>query len=113
MGAYKYMSELYRKKQSDVMRYLLRIRHVSYLFICLTYKADLFSPIAWLATVIDAKFPSDYFPVRDPKFLLLLCALVLIWKLSFFPSSKKLDFFLFAQRNLFRSLHLYESTVPR
>ena len=26
MGAYKYMSELYRKKQSDVMRYLLRIR---------------------------------------------------------------------------------------
>ena len=80
MGAYKYMSELYRKKQSDVMRYLLRIRHVSYLFICLTYKADLFSPIAWLASVI----PSDYFPVRDPKFLLLLCALVLIWKLSFF-----------------------------
>merc|ERR1712181_142731 len=26
MGAYKYMGELYRKKQSDVMRYLLRIR---------------------------------------------------------------------------------------
>ena len=26
MGAYKYMPELYRKKQSDVMRYLLRIR---------------------------------------------------------------------------------------
>ena len=26
MGAYKYVSELYRKKQSDVMRYLLRIR---------------------------------------------------------------------------------------
>merc|ERR1712168_10791 len=26
MGAYKYLSELYRKKQSDVMRYLLRIR---------------------------------------------------------------------------------------
>ena len=26
MGAYKYMSELYRKKQSDVMRYLLRVR---------------------------------------------------------------------------------------
>ena len=25
MGAYKYVSELYRKKQSDVMRYLLRI----------------------------------------------------------------------------------------
>merc|ERR1712011_762 len=25
-GAYKYVSELYRKKQSDVMRYLLRIR---------------------------------------------------------------------------------------
>jgi hypothetical protein len=26
MGAYKYVSELYRKKQSDVMRYLLRVR---------------------------------------------------------------------------------------
>ena len=26
MGAYKYIQELYRKKQSDVMRYLLRIR---------------------------------------------------------------------------------------
>lgn len=26
MGAYRYVQELYRKKQSDVMRYLLRIR---------------------------------------------------------------------------------------
>ncbi|KAK4307710.1 hypothetical protein Pmani_020556 [Petrolisthes manimaculis] len=26
MGAYKYMQEIYRKKQSDVMRYLLRLR---------------------------------------------------------------------------------------
>ena len=26
MGAYKYIQELYRKKQSDVLRYLLRIR---------------------------------------------------------------------------------------
>lgn len=26
MGAYKYMQEVYRKKQSDVMRYLLRLR---------------------------------------------------------------------------------------
>lgn len=26
MGAYKYLSELYKKKQSDVMRFLLRIR---------------------------------------------------------------------------------------
>jgi len=26
MGAYKYVSELYRKKQSDVMRFLLRVR---------------------------------------------------------------------------------------
>ena len=33
MGAYKYMSELYRKKQSDVMRYLLRIRLVLLAFI--------------------------------------------------------------------------------
>ena len=26
MGAYKYIQELYRKKQSDVMQFLLRIR---------------------------------------------------------------------------------------
>lgn len=26
MGAYKYMQELYRKKQSDVLRFLLRMR---------------------------------------------------------------------------------------
>lgn len=26
MGAYRYIQELYRKKQSDVLRYLLRIR---------------------------------------------------------------------------------------
>jgi len=26
MGAYKYIQELYRKKQSDVLRFLLRIR---------------------------------------------------------------------------------------
>jgi len=30
MGAYRYVSELYRKKQSDVMRYLLRIRAWQY-----------------------------------------------------------------------------------
>ena len=28
MGAYKYMEELWRKKQSDVMRFLLRVRYV-------------------------------------------------------------------------------------
>ncbi|GFH32160.1 ribosomal protein L15, partial [Haematococcus lacustris] len=26
MGAYKYLEELYKKKQSDVIRFLLRIR---------------------------------------------------------------------------------------
>lgn len=26
MGAYKYVQELYRKKQSDVLRFLLRVR---------------------------------------------------------------------------------------
>ncbi|XP_069174772.1 large ribosomal subunit protein eL15 isoform X1 [Procambarus clarkii] len=30
MGAYKYMQEIYRKKQSDVMRFLLRIRAWQY-----------------------------------------------------------------------------------
>jgi hypothetical protein len=29
MGAYKYISELYKKKQSDVLRFLLRVRYVS------------------------------------------------------------------------------------
>ena len=26
MGAYKYMQEIYRKKQSDIMRFLIRVR---------------------------------------------------------------------------------------
>lgn len=34
MGAYKYLSELYKKKQSDVLRFLLRVRYVSHSFIC-------------------------------------------------------------------------------
>lgn len=28
MGAYKYIGELYKKKQSDVLRFLLRVRYV-------------------------------------------------------------------------------------
>ncbi|KAF6016710.1 RPL15 [Bugula neritina] len=30
MGAYRYVSELWRKKQSDVMRFLLRVRSWQY-----------------------------------------------------------------------------------
>ena len=30
MGAYKYIQELWRKKQSDVMRFLLRVRWWQY-----------------------------------------------------------------------------------
>ena len=30
MGAYKYMQEIYRKKQSDVLRFLLRVRTWQY-----------------------------------------------------------------------------------
>lgn len=30
MGAYKYIGELYKKKQSDVLRFLLRVRCVAY-----------------------------------------------------------------------------------
>jgi len=29
MGAYKYIGELYKKKQSDVLRFLLRVRCVT------------------------------------------------------------------------------------
>jgi large subunit ribosomal protein L15e len=29
MGAYKYIGELYKKKQSDVLRFLLRVRYIS------------------------------------------------------------------------------------
>src|SRR5271168_644985 len=28
MGAYKYIGELYKKKQSDVLRFLLRVRYI-------------------------------------------------------------------------------------
>jgi hypothetical protein len=61
MGAYKYVSELYRKKQSDVMRYLLRVR---YLIVMLYYDRCLcwdlrthklpshseFNPVLWIRT---------------------------------------------------------------
>ena len=30
MGAYKYLEELWRKKQSDVMRFLMRMRNWEY-----------------------------------------------------------------------------------
>lgn len=30
MGAYKYMEEMWRKKQSDVLRFLLRVRAWEY-----------------------------------------------------------------------------------
>ena len=30
MGAYKYIGELYKKKQSDVLRFLLRVRYASH-----------------------------------------------------------------------------------
>jgi hypothetical protein len=34
MGAYKYIGELYKKKQSDVLRFLLRVRYVAILNYC-------------------------------------------------------------------------------
>jgi hypothetical protein len=34
MGAYKYVEELWRKKQSDVVRFLLRIRAWEYRCVC-------------------------------------------------------------------------------
>lgn len=33
MGAYKYIGELYKKKQSDVLRFLLRVRCVAFTFV--------------------------------------------------------------------------------
>ncbi|XP_016956146.1 60S ribosomal protein L15-like [Drosophila biarmipes] len=39
MGAYRYMEELYRKKQSDVMRYLLRIRAWQYHLVAKLHRA--------------------------------------------------------------------------
>ena len=34
MGAYKYIGELYKKKQSDVLRFLLRVRYILYFTSC-------------------------------------------------------------------------------
>ena len=39
MGAYKYMQELYRKKQSDVMRFLQRVRTWQYRQLCAVHRA--------------------------------------------------------------------------
>jgi large subunit ribosomal protein L15e len=36
MGAYKYLEELYKKKQSDVFRFLLRVRCWEYRYVSLS-----------------------------------------------------------------------------
>lgn len=40
MGAYKYIQELYRKKQSDVLRFLLRIRVWQYRQLAAVHRAS-------------------------------------------------------------------------
>ena len=40
MGAYKYMQELYRKKQSDVLRFLLRVRTWQYRQLAAIHRAS-------------------------------------------------------------------------
>ena len=40
MGAYKYIQELYRKKQSDVMRFLQRVRTWQYRQLCAVHRAS-------------------------------------------------------------------------
>jgi hypothetical protein len=37
MGAYKYLEEVWRKKQSDVLRFLLRIRFEKRMFVLALY----------------------------------------------------------------------------
>lgn len=39
MGAYKYLQELYRKKQSDVMRFVFRIRTWQYRQLAAVHRA--------------------------------------------------------------------------
>ena len=39
MGAYKYIQELWRKKQSDVMRFLLRVRCWQYCQLSVLHRA--------------------------------------------------------------------------
>jgi hypothetical protein len=57
MGAYKYISELYRKKQSDVMRYLLRIRCWQYRQLTKvgprTWSCLIFSPHPFMMITLD------------------------------------------------------------
>ena len=40
MGAYKYMEELYKKKQSDVMRFILRVRCWEYRQLNVVHRAS-------------------------------------------------------------------------
>lgn len=39
MGAYKYLQEIYRKKQSDVMRFIFRIRTWQYRQVAAIHRA--------------------------------------------------------------------------
>ena len=40
MGAYKYLEELYKKKQSDVLRFLLRVRCWEYRQLNVVHRAS-------------------------------------------------------------------------
>ncbi len=49
MGAYKYLEELYKKKQSDVMRFLLRVRCWEYRQLNVVHRAS--RPSRWVEAV--------------------------------------------------------------
>ena len=67
MGAYKYIGELYKKKQSDVLRFLLRVRYVG---LGMQERATLILPVIFDLQVLGVppaeRYPSC-FPPLSPR----------------------------------------------
>ena len=55
MGAYKYIGELYKKKQSDVLRFLLRVRFVLWFLVIilfLMFESDAGNTVNWTSSTV-------------------------------------------------------------
>ena len=69
MGAYKYMNEIWRRKQSETMRYLQRVRHdkvfcrelvIEHLFRFVSGNTEIWTPSTGLQDQLDLKRLDDW-----------------------------------------------------
>ena len=79
MGAYKYLQEIYRKKQSDVMRFIFRIRTWHYRQLAAIHRAPK-STRPEKARRVGYKAKAGY--VRNPFVLFIYSIEIFVFRLS-------------------------------